>query len=187
MASDLSDIEYLKCGSDAQRDAHRALVALEIFRTLSRYTPVLAGTLPLGISTAASDLDIICQARDLKEFLSFVTALYGDQKHFEGKIYSVRSEPAAVIRFRAEGFDFELFCQNTPVAEQWAVLHLMVERRLLLIGGGEARMRIQALKESGLKTEPAFAKHFGLSGDPYEELARLARVSEKELLKLLKR
>ena len=74
-----------------------------------------------------------------------------------------------------------MFAQDVPVAGQFACLHLLVEDRLLRLASEAAREAIRQLKRDGLKTEPAFAHYFGLAGDPYEELARLAWAKEDEL------
>jgi hypothetical protein len=55
------------------------------------------------------------------------------------------------------------------------------ERRLLQLGGSAAREQVLALKQAGLKTEPAFAAWLRLSGDPYEALLALARLNDEEL------
>ncbi|GAA4445379.1 hypothetical protein GCM10023156_04920 [Novipirellula rosea] len=40
------------------------------------------------------------------------------------------------------------------------------------------------LKQSGLRTEPAFAEALGLSGDPYVAILGLERSDDTELLEL---
>jgi hypothetical protein len=37
----------------------------------------------------------------------------------------------------------------------------------------EAHREIRRLRRAGLKAEPAFARYFGLEGDPYEALLAL--------------
>jgi hypothetical protein len=39
---------------------------------------------------------------------------------------------------------------------------------------------VRALKRAGIKTEPAFAQVFGLSGDAYEALYELGAVSGQQ-------
>ena len=50
---------------------------------------------------------------------------------------------------------------------------MVVEARLLELGGDPARQAIRRLKQSGLKTEPAFARYFQLEGDAYQVDLRL--------------
>jgi hypothetical protein len=78
-------------------------------------------------------------------------------------------------------FPIQVFGQPRPVIEQNAYRHMVVEGRLLAIGGEKARQEIQRLKRNGLKTEPAFARYFNLQGDPYEVLLQLSRLNESEL------
>lgn len=78
-------------------------------------------------------------------------------------------------------FTVEIFGQPRPVVKQNAYHHMIVEARLLAIGGEQARREIRRLKASGLKTEPAFARYFDLEGDPYEVLLQLASLSEDKL------
>lgn len=46
---------------------------------------------------------------------------------------------------------------------------------------------IQQLKAVGLKTEPAFADYFGLSGDPYQAMLELESLTDDELRNALHR
>lgn len=179
------DIEYLIHGNERQKKAYAAIQAIDLFQTLSKYSPILAGTIPLDIDTELSDLDIICYSSDLDKFIEFVANHYSKLPAFESFKFNIRGEASAVVRFEAEGFAFELFCQSIPVLQQNAVLHLQVEARLLNLAGVEAKNAIRDLKKLGIKTEPAFAKYFKIQGDPYYELAKMAHLSDKELLKFL--
>jgi len=64
---------------------------------------------------------------------------------------------------------------------------MIVEKKLLEISGESARKQITKLKESGLKTEPAFAEYFNLKGNPFDELLKLSRLDKKELILFLKK
>jgi len=55
------------------------------------------------------------------------------------------------------------------------------------ISGKSERKQIIKLKKLGLKTEPAFAKYFNLNDDPFDELLKLSRLNEKELILFLKK
>src|SRR5262249_52808878 len=81
----------------------------------------------------------------------------------------------------------ELFAEPVPVARQYACLHLLVEARLLVIGGEGARGAVPGLEIQGEGAEPAFAADFGIEGNPYEELARLADASDDELRRIASR
>jgi hypothetical protein len=180
-AIDLHDLTYLLSGTPRQRQAYAVIEGLGLFRDLAAYTPALAGTVPLDIDIEGSDLDVICRAKDLEEFNGRVRRLYAHQEAFGLSRQRVRGVESVVARFWYDGWSFELFAQDVPVAEQYACLHLLVEERLLRLGGAAARDAIRELKRQDLKTEPAFARYFGIAGDPYEELARLARAGDEEL------
>ena len=49
-------------------------------------------------------------------------------------------------------------------------LHMVIEYKILLQKGESFRQQVIALKQSGLKTEPAFAQLLGLPGNPYTAL-----------------
>ena len=64
---------------------------------------------------------------------------------------------------------------------------MIAEARLLSLAGESAKQAIRALKKQGIKTEPAFARYFGLLGDPYETLYALADASEAKLRDIVNR
>jgi hypothetical protein len=183
----LHDIAYLANGTPKQRRAFAAIDAVGIFKDLRTFTPALAGTIPLGIDTASSDLDIICRAEHFTEFEDRVRSCYDHHEAFGHQRDVVRGVETVLAWFWYDGWEFELFAQDVPVAEQFACLHLRVEARLLALGGEAARAAIQELKRTGMKTEPAFALYFGIEGEAYLELARLAHADEAALRAIVAR
>lgn len=175
------DLTYLTGGSDLQRRAAAALQDLGIFSTLAEHNPVLAGTIPLDLVVDSSDLDIICEARDLEAFARRLTSTYAHLPGFRLREKDVRGVRSVVASFEFRGFPVEVFGQAQPVSEQYAYRHMDVEARLLEIGGAAAREEIHRLKRGGLKTEPAFAHYFNLPGDPYEALLSLSLLGDEEL------
>jgi len=167
------DPAYLRDGNERQRSALQALQSLGIFSVLCDYTPVLVGTLPIAVDVEDSDLDIVCEARDLDGFERQVTAAFGACEGFHVKRKLVKGVPSVIASFVHAGFPIELFGQPRAVTDQDAYRHMVVEARLLESSGEEARQEIRRLKRAGMKTEPAFARYFGLKGDPYEALLRL--------------
>lgn len=168
------DISYLATGTPRQQAAYTALTRLGLCTDLQAYDPVLIGTIPLAIDIAGSDLDIACEAHDLAAFARQLIARYRDAQSFRLAHKSIRDLPTVVATFRYADFDVQLFAQPQPVVAQYGYRHLLVEARLLALGGERARQTIRRLKGSGMKTEPAFARYFGLSGDAYERLWALS-------------
>lgn len=50
----------LQTGTHSQQLAYRLLTELDLMNALKHYSPVLCGTIPLGIDIPSSDLDVIC-------------------------------------------------------------------------------------------------------------------------------
>jgi len=169
----------------------RQAAALAAFARLARHPvlrdarPVLAGTFPLGLDGAASDLDVICQAGDPARFADRLARAFGSRPGFRVRLLSVGARPTVVAHFREEGFPVEVFAQVRPTRAQRAVRHLQVEARLLELHGEPLRLCVRALKTRGVKTEPAFARCLGLAGDPYLALLALESASDAELRRLV--
>lgn len=180
MMPDWTDITYLKNGTSRQRMAYPVLV--DVVDVLTAYHPILTGTIPLDIDTPESDLDVICYADDLNHFFAFIQQTFSADNGFWINQYPIGGEQSVVANFHRDGFVIELFGQSRPVLEQSAYRHMVVEARLLQIGGLKAKDAIRELKASGIKTEPAFAQYFGLSGDPYQVLLDFYDLTDAELI-----
>lgn len=179
------NIDYLLSGNSRQKKAYDAINKLDLFKNLEKFNPILAGTIPLDIDIDTSDLDIICESSNLNEFESTVKVLYGEQSAFCSNILSVQGVASLVASFQASNFTFEIFCQSVPVEKQYGVIHLNIEDRLLRLAGNVANENIRKLKQQGIKTEPAFAIYFKISGDPYVELANMANLTDQQLLQFI--
>lgn len=175
------DLTYLAAGTPRQRAAFATLQRLDVMDALAAYTPTLIGAIPLDVETAQSDVDVACFAPDLDAFAAAVIARYGDQPGFRLKRKPIRGAPSLIADFDGGDFDLQLFAQPQPILAQYGYRHLLVEARLLSLGGDVDRQAIRRLKESGVKTEPAFAQHFGIAGDPYEALWTLSFLDEAAL------
>ena len=162
----------------------RTIERMRFLVNLRAYDPVVIGTPPLGIAIDSSDIDIACCADDLIEFKHVVAAQYGNCSNFQMFDTTVQAYETVIVQFRALDWDIELFCQPIPTSRQWGVRHFQIEKRLLALSPGLAQL-ILALKQAGMKTEPAFAQLLGLSGDPYSALLELEQNSDDELLLLL--
>lgn len=155
-----------------------------LFRDLAPFQPTLIGTYPLGLAVDGSDLDIACACDDLDRFehaLRATLAQLGVAARFE------RSETAVVAAFELGDVPVEIFGQALPVTAQRGFRHMVIEGRLLVIGGAALAARIRDLKRAGTKTEPAFAQVLGLAGDPYEALLALETWPPERLRDLVAR
>ncbi len=159
---------------------------LNLFDILAPFSPTLAGTIPLGVDIESSDADIICFARDFHVFRTVVLPQFSRQKDFSVQEVEIQGVPSLIASFsvcHADGslLCIEIFAQAVPVWEQAAARHYWIEQRLLWLGDSDDRQSVQNLKRQGMKTEPAFAHHFCLSGEPYSVLFQLFFASDDEL------
>ncbi|MDQ3062828.1 MAG: DUF4269 domain-containing protein [Acidobacteriota bacterium] len=182
--NDWSNLDYLQNGTPRQFAAFRCLHRLGILQELKEYRPVLVSTICIGIDIESSDLDIICQISEPIKFTRQITTLYGERPNFN--LFEVCAENNSVVaEFEFENFMIEVFGQPVVVEKQAAYRHLSVMARLLSAGGKAMRESIRELKRQGLKSEPAFAKYLGLSGDPYQVLLELESISDDQLVEIV--
>jgi HAD superfamily hydrolase (TIGR01509 family) len=175
------ELTYLTAGTPRQQAACRALLELGLFHTLSAFSPVLTGDLPLALDLPDGALDITCAAPDLEAFIRQATAAFAHLDGFRINRRSGAEQPSASVRFAYAGFLLELSARPRPVAEQEAYRHMLVEARLLELGGAAARAAIRWLRAEGWSTASAFAHYFGLAGDPDLALLELSRLSDAQL------
>jgi Domain of unknown function (DUF4269) len=179
------DISYLNKGNIKQRKSYEILTKINIFNILYEFNPVLAGTIPIEIDIENSDLDIICEIKDFGDFKRLLENNFNEYINFT--IMYDKENSVLVCNFEVEGIEIEIYAsrENTYLSNGYR--HMLIEHRLLLLGGESFRNNIINLKNSGLKTEPAFAKLLGLKGNPYEELLILEKYSDEEIIKKIKR
>ena len=170
---DFLDITYLKNGNERQQKAYTDLTQLHVFEKLEKYNPVLAGTIPIGIDLANSDLDIICQCNDHTEFSSTIEQFFSEEKNFEIRTYTQDHLLVTVANFESDHFGIEIFGQNIPTTSQNAYRHMLIEHGILNKEDEVFKANILRLKKEGYKTEPAFTKLLGLQGNPYEALLKI--------------
>lgn len=185
MQQDWRHLSYLRHGTATQQAAYRALESLRIFPLLRRFDPILAGTIPLNIDIPGSDLDIVCYAANIDSFAQCLFDTFSNCKDFGLCQKVVNGVPTAIATFTHPNFPIEIFGQPQPTLSQTAVRHMRVEARLLHHSSEAVRQQIRHLKSQGLKTEPAFAIVFSLTGDPYQALLNLVDQPEEVLLSVI--
>lgn len=153
---------------------------LKMMEKLAPFSPMMIGTPPLGIDVATSDIDIACYSEDLDYFEMECTQAFGAIGGYSLTRTTAQSIATTIVRFASHDWDIEIFCQPTPVEQQWGVRHYRIEQRILALAPRVAPM-IRAMKEGGLKTEPAFATLLGLKGDPYAALLELEKQTDEAL------
>ncbi|MDR6546774.1 hypothetical protein J2810_002834 [Chryseobacterium rhizosphaerae] len=173
--TDFTQIDYLKNGNERQKRAFEVLTKYKVFEKLSNYSPLLAGTIPIEIDIAGSDLDIICEVdlRSKEDFLEELSLHELIPREADVKVENimVNGEASIVLNFMLEEFPIEIFGQNKPAREQNAYRHMITEYRILQEKGEEFKKKIIELKKQGIKTEPAFGMLMNLE-NPYEDLLK---------------
>ncbi len=172
---DFRTIAYLQRGTLRQRAAYEALRALDVMATLAAYNPRLTGAIPLDVDIPGSDLDIICQvgAEQMDALAELLRQKYGHLPGFRLARKQRYDHAVVVCDFTCCEFPIQVYGSPTPVDAQRAWVHLLAEAHLLAQAKPEEKEAVRALKLAGVKTEPAFAQIFGLTGDPYEALYEL--------------
>ncbi|WP_370458054.1 DUF4269 domain-containing protein [Thalassobacillus sp. CUG 92003] len=170
----ISRLGSLRAGDVKQVDAWHTIQRLNIMNDLAEHSPVLCGTIPLGIYTEHSDLDIILEVHDFPAFTNKVRHLYQHLQQFNLKEKWIRNERVIKVNFTVEGWMVELFGQNKAVSHQYAFLHMIVEEELLT-RYPHIKETIIHLKQQGHTTEAAFCEVLGLRGDPYEALLKFGK------------
>lgn len=165
-------IDYLKHGTPLQIRAYQVLIENEVMSQIASYHPVLVGTIPIDIAIENSDLDIICYWKNKKEFIEKLQLCFGKHPSFSIRELSLDGEETVVANFLLEEFEIEIFGQDKPTEEQNGYKHMIIEHEILTKKGASFRQEIIQLKQSGYKTEPAFALLLGLEGNPYLALLK---------------
>ncbi len=179
MEKDWTNIEYLLNGNAKQQQSYNILMNANILRILKEYSPILVGTIPLEIDIEKSDLDIICEVHNFYEFEKLIKNSF--QKYENFNINKINGNQAIVVNFFIKEFEIEIYGQAIPTKEQYGYRHMIIEDKILKLGGNKLKREIINLKRNGMKTEPAFAKYLNLNGNPYKELLKLENMSNRDI------
>ncbi|WP_219836947.1 DUF4269 domain-containing protein [Paenibacillus sp. R14(2021)] len=172
-----TDLNYLLKGNATQAEVYQLLQEHKILDLLGEYNPILVGTVPIEINVIGSDLDIICEVQDFIKF-----ELIAREKFSTYLGFSVTKEMERItINFTIKDWPIEVFGQGMDTTEQNGFKHMIIEYRMLELYGHNFKKQIIKLKQTGLKTEPAFTKLLNLKGDPYLKLLELYNCKDEEL------
>jgi hypothetical protein len=167
-----------------RRSYEDALARCGVLEVLAAFDPHVAGTPPLGLDLPSSDIDVLCFAPDVRTFTETVWRAFSGAPAFIAKQWVDPPRPV-VASFEAAGWRIELYGEAIPVEQQRGWRHFAVERRLLALGGHGFRAAVLALRQRGMKTEPAFAAVLELRGDPYLAMLDLGDRGDQTLISLL--
>lgn len=166
--------------------AFQALKKSELLRIFRDCDPLVAGTFPLGLEVSDSDIDLLLFSNDLSDLEERLKNSCSQFKNFSLQSLFIKKIPSLICRFEYEDLPFEVFAQPIPTAKQDAQRHLVVEERLLKLGGAALRARVQEQRRLGFKTEAAFINALGLVvSDPFERLLEMSSFSDLELNQIL--
>ena len=181
---DLESIDYLAEGSDLQKRAFQILKDLEVFENLSDDHPTLVGSVPLDLalelSKEQSGIDIVRTCSDLKVAAKRDRELFSKFDHFQSSRGIFGGVPSLMTQFQVEDVRIHLVTQALPTPVQSPVVHMLVQYRLLEIGGASFRAALLDLRRKGQTTESAFATLLGME-NPYQELLDLDDLTDHEL------
>ena len=168
-------------------EARAILERAGVFDRLAPFDPRWVGSIPLDIHGPGADADIACcGGPDLDAFRTALETGFGTP--FGARISdNIHAGEASVIaRLELEGLPVEIFGRQRPVETHESYIHWLAEDRILGLAEERLRTDIRAIKASGLKTEPAFARALGLGGDPFAELLKLASPGDEALRALIR-
>lgn len=166
-----------------QSSLFSAIKSSNILKDLKPFNPIVVGTFPLGLHMEHSDVDVALSHTNLQEVQETCLKCYSHLPGFQMHTACILERDRLVVRFQWEGIAFELFAQTQPTFSQNGYRHMIIEERLLKVGGSEFFERVLSLRKQGLKTEPAFAEAMDLKDpDAYAGLLALWQETDEQLL-----
>lgn len=178
--------DSLALGSEIQKSLYQDLEEWKIIKNLHGFKPTLVGSFPLDIATADSDVDILTKINLPSHLVKICYAKFRFLEGYAMEEKNLHGEPTVIIRFKTKKFKYEIFGQKLDPVDQQAYIHLKVEERIIQHSSQKLKAKIIELKESGIKTEPAFCKILEIKGDSYKHLLDMYHWTDKQLLELIK-
>ena len=154
----------------------QAIIESQILKNFKSHQPLIAGTFPLAVDIATSDVDVLLQAHDLESLENKLKESYGHCEGFEISKLEMDLLPTLICHFSFNQVPFEIFAQDRPSIAQSAYRHFLIEERLLKFGGDAFYQKILQARALGLKTELAFGEVMNLESDPYVTLLNLQKL-----------
>ncbi|GAA6151974.1 DUF4269 domain-containing protein [Pseudoteredinibacter isoporae] len=164
-------------------NVHDAIANLGIEGDLSAYGAEVVSTLLLGFHSPKSDIDVVCCYSDQSSFATELAGLYGALENFELKV----CQEYCLCRFYFQGFQFEIYGEETPVIKQNAYRHFQIMRRVKMLSDEKFARNVRALRRQGFKPEAAICQLLGIDGEPYHAILVLENKTNEALTELLSR
>lgn len=165
--TDFTSIGHLKTGSYIQQKTYQIITEYNVLEILSKYNPIVVGTIPIDIHIDSSDVDIILESNEINKL-----AIHLESQFIKFKSYhlEIKNENILICKFSIEDLPFEIYACPTKTIKQNGYRHMLIENEILNHFGKDFKEKIKRLKIQGYKTEPAFCKLLDLKGDPYISL-----------------
>jgi predicted metalloenzyme YecM len=165
--------------------ADSALKSLRLGELFLENYPLVVGTLPLGISVAGSDIDVVMESSDFEHTHGELKKAYGKFDEFE--LFSSRNDQGGYLccRFKVHNTQVEFFVQDKHPTLQRGYNHYNIEEQLLKVGSEEFRLKLVEQRKQGIKTEQSYCNVLGISGDPFINLLSWSNLSDLSAAKRL--
>lgn len=157
--------------------ANKAVLESQILERLQGYSPAVVSTIFVGLDTSDSDIDIVCGFKDAPAFETDLKAIL--RVFHSNKLTVTNSHITGQFNFNE--FLFEVYGSTTPTKKQFGYRHYKIMERLVTLADPEFTQKIKALKQQGLKTEPAICTILGIDGNPYTAILAVEEWSDEEL------
>lgn len=148
---------------------------LSIFK---KYSPLIAGSLPLGFESQEEVIVILMSSSDPSTIKTELKSNYGPLKDF----LASEEESQYVWTLNLNGQRFEIRVQKEFSLEQMAYKHFQTEERLLKYGGEAFKRHVQEIMTKVRNTEKAFCMALGT--ETLDQLSRSSRTHLRQLFTL---